>query len=91
MSSRDEVASQACEAQKKSACKIKQQPPYTQIVFILALVIVGAVLLVFYWKKVKAIGIWLPIVLISVLFIMLIVALIGFIPHCLLRADGTRG
>jgi hypothetical protein len=78
------VNTQACNAVVGRRCLVKKPIPYTQAVFLLVLFIVGLTLLAFYFRRLRDVGIWLPITIIVVLLIILVVAAVAFIPACLL-------
>jgi hypothetical protein len=73
------VQNNACQAGRDGKCLVPNQRN-TQLflaAFLMVLMIIGVVLLAVYWKKIHAVGIWLPIVLIIVLAIIFIVAIYG--------------
>jgi hypothetical protein len=77
------VQAQACQGGKNKKCLIKKPIPWTQIVYLLILVIVGTSLLGVYWSYLKGVGIWLIIVIIVVLAVTLVVAVAGIFGGCL--------
>ena len=78
------VQGMACAAKQRNGCLVTSPRPWTQIIYLLLLVIMGSVVLGLMWNQLKnAYGIGWTIVVIVVIVLTLVVAIVGMFTHCL--------